>query len=166
VAIEEDVGRLDVAMDVVLGMNEIERPGNVRQPVAQGAQRHRLELAAGPRGDPILEAAAGKILHDDKRQIPEFSDVDDLDDMRMTERHQRPNLGAEAVEEGAIVRPLIAGDGELENHVGIQVTVKGTVDVPHASLTDPAQDLVAPLGDLLSDPFAVVGFHLERPRRR
>jgi hypothetical protein len=84
----------------------------------------------------------------------------------MTECHQRPNLGTEAVKEGTIVRPLIAGDGELENRVGIQVSVEGTVDAPHAPLTDPAQDLVAPLGDLLSDPFAVVGFHLERPRRR
>ena len=86
--------------------------------------------------------------------------------MGMTQRDQRTDFAAEAFAKFVVFRRQLVRHGKLEHHVGPEVTIEGTIDMPHATPTDPPQDLVATLGDLKPDPFVKVALHDGSPWRR
>ena len=96
--VEEDVGRLDVAVDhaaVVRGL----QPGDhvERHP----PDLHRGQPVAG--GDPLGERAAGQVLHHQEAALDR--DVVDLDQRRVAQRAGQPGLAHEPLVRRAAARP-------------------------------------------------------------
>ena len=93
--VEEDVRRLDVAVDVVLVVDEVERPRYVQQPAVERTGRHRGGLTVGARLEPRPQASAPEIRHDDVRIPFELTDIDDPDNVRVAEPDERADLPLE-----------------------------------------------------------------------
>jgi hypothetical protein len=163
VPVEHDVGRLDVAVDMLLPVDEVERLGDLEQPAAQQARRHRPELAGRPGHHPVLQAPAPEVLHHHVRLPGQRPRVDHLHDMGMAQPHQRPDLAREAIQELRARRGIIAWAGELQDDVSLQVAIMGEVNTPHVPLTYTPQHPVAALGDFHSHPVAAPGCHGSNP---
>ena len=143
-------------------MDEVECLGDVEQPVRSERGGIGLTLAARARVDRSLRLPPAEILHHDERMPLELADVDDLDDMGMAELDQRANLARESIEKSA-PRSLVGRDREFEHDVGFEMMIGGEVDLPHAPLADPTEDLVPPIRDLPADPVVIVGSHDVEP---
>src|SRR5438270_11089369 len=112
---DEDVCRLDIAMDNALGMRRIERIGYVN---ADRQQSFGLKRA---RADQILQRLAFEIFHDDEGLIALLADVIDRADIGMVQRRGGLSLTAEAAE-----RRRVASDGlrqKLPGHEASQARV-------------------------------------------
>ena len=108
VGVEQDVVRLDVAVDVALAVDEVEGRGHVRQPARQSPAR-RGRGARCRSAQPVLEAAAGEVLHDGEGDAVVLADVEDLDDVRVGQRDQRADLAGEAGGELGVLEQATAG---------------------------------------------------------
>src|SRR5205807_8350857 len=78
VAVEEQVPRLDVAVDDAAPVRMVERRGGLLEP-AQGAVDGLRALA----GDAVVERPAAQVLHDDEGPLVPLADVKDRDRVRL-----------------------------------------------------------------------------------
>ena len=147
VAPEQDVGRLEVAVD---------QPGRVggREPLpgrdeALANLLPRVRLALGSGVDPALEAAAVDELHGHEHPLAVGPDVVDGDDVGVAELGHRLGLAQEsALALGRGHGPGAAREQQLDGDLAVELGIVGGVDLPHAADAEPlehdvAADLVA-----------------------
>ena len=138
-SVEEDVGRLDVAMDMALGMDEVERR---RSPSSQSRSEARGIGWSSPRGPVAMRSLrlppARYCMTTNGK--PELADIDDLDEWGWlsgtSDRISRPKRSRNSWSSARII-----AHGKLEHDVGFEVAIEGTIDMPHASLADPPRIL-------------------------
>ena len=141
---DEDIGRLDVAVDDALVVDVVERQRHLQQGV-----EHGLDAAAGQAGDrPALEQ-----LHREKRPAVQLAVVEDVETMRVVQRRQRSELALEPAPGRAGQRAL----HELERDLAAVARIAGAVDDAHASLAEHVADLEPLVPQLVS---ADVGCYL------
>ena len=124
---DENVGRLDVAMNDALGMGRVERVGDFDCQREQRVQFHR------PPGDQILQRHALQIFHGDKRLAVFLADVVDGADVGMIQRRSRLRFALEAAERLGISSDFVGQ--ELEGDKTAQPRVFGFVDHTHPTAT-------------------------------
>src|SRR5262249_46327127 len=139
VGVEEDVVGLDVAVDVVLAVNDVERVGDGLQPTGQGLRGNRGPAAVGSGTATRPEAAPGQALHDGERDAVLFADVLDLDNVRVIEADEGTDFAFKARGELGV---LEGGARHLDDHFGVEVVVVGAVDGAHAALAELGGDAV------------------------
>lgn len=145
--VEEDVLRLDVAVDVALLMNGVERAGDGRQPIEALFGRFGAEARA-PRG----EVSAGEVLEDEVGDSAVFSEVEDADDVGVGESDEGSDFAFEAGSEPGRGEEL--GVGGLDGDVLVEGSVAREVDDAHSAASDAGSDVVASGGEGLSGPIA------------
>ena len=91
-AVEQNIVRLDVAMNITLRVDEIEGFRDIRQPTGQSGRIVRRRLAVGPDGLPVFQIASGQIVHDREWDAVFIADVHHLHDVRMGQRDERPDF--------------------------------------------------------------------------
>ena len=116
---EEHVLGLDVAVDHAPVVGRAERLGDLR-PERGGLRR----LERSPIGDPLLERAAGHVLHGYVGgSFVRLPPVVDLDDVRVGEARRAAGLPFEALGELAV--PGILPSEHLQRHVAPEHPVAG-----------------------------------------
>ncbi|MCO5168447.1 MAG: hypothetical protein M9894_19070 [Planctomycetes bacterium] len=137
VRVEEDVRRLEVAV-------EDPAPVRVLEPVRR--LRQHLEGAAlvhGP-GAPQerVQRLAADQLHGQVADAVGLADVVDRDDVAVREARRGAGLVEEALH--VLARGVDAREERLQGHRALQALVHGLVDGPHAALGDQRRDAVGP----------------------
>jgi hypothetical protein len=132
--LQQNVGRLQVAVDDALLMGVVHGPG---ERLDQDRRlRSRGRLTAGGLG----QAAAVDQLHREVRQAVVFADFVDLNNVGMVQTGHRFRLGLEA---GAdLCGRVLARQDHLERNEPIQATLPGLVHHGHAAVAQFPQDLV------------------------
>ena len=159
--VEEDVGRLDVAVDVAPAVDEVERLGDGLEPGGDRRGGLRVRPAAGASGAAIVEVAAAEVLHHREGEVLVDADVGDPHGVRVHQLDQRPDLVAESLDELGVLqhRP----ERDLDDHVGLQVGVAGVVDLAHPALAELVDDGVAPVRERPADQRVVGRRHRHPP---
>ena len=136
VAGDDDVGRLEIAMDDVPVVCGRERAGNLRPVFDRLSRRHR------PARDDLGQRLTLKQLGDrvGARAIP--ADVIDRDDMGVGEAGERLHLALEARERVRIVRERRRQ--HLDRDVTAEALVACAIDLAHATSAERADNLVRP----------------------
>ena len=135
-AAQQDVARLEVAVDDPGGVRVGERPGHLGRDLGGLRWRHRAVLGQG-----LAEVATGDVLGGDVEAAVVLAVVEDLDDVRGVEPGQDGGLAREA---GAVV--VLLGElrrEHLESHGAAQADLFGGEDDAHAAATQLASDPVA-----------------------
>ena len=135
-AVDEDVVRLDVAVDEVLAVRDAQCGEDLARVVDRDRDRRG---AAG--GDQLLQAAPVEVLHRDVVGALGLPAVEDRDDVRVREARCVLRLAAEALDELLVVRVPVVQD--LDRDPAAQFLVLGEVDVRHAAGAKLAHDLIA-----------------------
>ena len=138
VGIEQDVLRLDVAVEDAVPVRGAEGGGDV---AAQPDGGVGVEPAA--LGDPHLEIRAADVLHHDEAPRPLFEKIEDRDDVRVGEPADRLYLAAHPL--AGHLGGRGRRDEQLEGDVGVERPVAREVDDRVAAAADLADDLVAAL---------------------
>ena len=127
-AAEQDVGRLDVAVDL-------------------GDQRHRV-LGREPTRlrEPAPQVRAGDVAHRDPRHPLLFAGGVDGDHVGMLDRGGDPRLLGEPAREDVVGSRL--GSDQLQRHPAVQARLQGEVEDPHPAPAQAALDPVA--GELVA----------------
>ena len=125
---DEDIRRLDVAMDDALGMRRIERVGNLNSQVEQEVDRQRLAV------DAMLERLPLEKLHREKGAAVVFANVVDRADIRMIEGRSGAGFAPEALQHRQLAADLVRQ--KLERHKAPQAGVFSLVDHPHPATAD------------------------------
>ena len=133
---DEDVVRLDVAMDDPVAVREAEGLEELLGVPDRGVHRER---AVGH--DQLLEAAALDHLHRDVVRPLGLAAVVDGDDVRVREAGGRLRLAAEALDEEVVAGVALVED--LDRDAAPELLVLGEVDVGHPAGAELAQDPVA-----------------------
>ena len=134
VEFDEDVGRLDVAMNHALGVRGGKGVGDLD---GEGEQDFDLQ---GLSGDAVLEGHAFEKFHGDEGLIVVLADLVDRADVGVVQRRSGTGLAAETFE-----RMRIAGNvsrKEFEGDKAAQADVFGLVDYAHASAAEFLDDAV------------------------
>jgi hypothetical protein len=135
--VEQQVGRLDVAVDDARGVGGVEPGGRLAQP-AQGALRLDLLAAAQHVGD----RAAAHELHDHEGAPVVLGDVVDRHDVRVRgEAGGGARLALEALA-GTLVLAEVLGE-DLDGDGAVEQLVVGFPDTGHPAVRDVANDLVS-----------------------
>ena len=136
VTVEENVARLDIAMDQPLGVAGVE--GHCH-PLQDRKRVGRLE--SPPLIEQRLEIAALDVTHGEVEEplcLPGFVDRDHLG---LLERGREPRLTQEALTEALVFGEL--GRDELERHTPLEPGILGKVDDAHAASPEPGLEPVA-----------------------
>ena len=159
VAGQEDVRRLDVAVDDPTAVGHVHGPGQRLDDPRRVLDGLRFA------GDPLRQAASLEELQREIRQAVVLADLEDLDDVGVVDGGDGAGLGLEASQ---VVRSCTgAGLDHLQRDQALEPEVPRLVHDPHAAGAQHAQDLVA--GD--PRPFAALaavgrsGRLLRIPRR-
>ena len=120
---DEDVGRLDVAVDDSLGVRRIQRVGNLDAQRQDGLRLHR------PAADAVLQRHPVQVLHHQKRLIAVLADLVNGADVGMVEGRGGARLAAEAFQRLRVLRHVIGQ--ELQSHEAAKFSVFGLVDDTH-----------------------------------
>ena len=140
---EEDVLGLDVPVDDPLGVGG-------RQALADLAQHadHPIGIH-GPGAQLVGQRVSAQQLHREQQApVRELGKVDDLGDVLRAQATGRTRLLAKHPERLLVAAGFRAQ--HLERDTAIEVEVLGLVDHPHATISEPALDLVAGARDLLA----------------
>ena len=145
---EDDVGRLDVAVDDVL-------PVRVRQAGQRLANdRERPRRRQWPGVEELAQRPAAHVVHHQKRRAVLHAEIDHRHAMRVGQPPHRPGLVLEAAKD---VPPTgEAGMQELDGDGPAEVQPFGTVDHPHTAHGDPLRQAIS-LADGRADARVVVG---------
>src|SRR4029079_8143740 len=137
--IEEDIGRLDVAVDDAGAVRGVER--------AQELAHHahdlpRLEAHAAV--EALLQVLAPDEGHDDERDLALLAEVVHLDDVRMVEARDRLRLLLEP--RGILARRLlveVALEDVLDRYRALKLRVERLIHLARRAARDPPLQLVA-----------------------
>ena len=88
--LQQDVGRLDVAVDQALGVRGGQAGGRLHADPQDLRQRERPVAV-----EPVLERPAGDVLHDQERQPGRLDHGVDRDDVLVHDRRRGPRLAEE-----------------------------------------------------------------------
>ena len=132
---EEDVGRLDVAVDE---SRRVDGPQRSRELLGELEQVFGIERAATE--DLVLEARAVDELHDDERLVAVRLGVEDGDERVVADLAHRGDLAQEAV--AGVGRGRVGGVEDLERDLGA-AAVLGDVDRPGRTCAERPHDRVA-----------------------
>jgi hypothetical protein len=92
-SIEQNVGRLYVAVDVALRVHEVQGRGNIRQPVAEIAR-----VVQPPHGlKPVVQRATGQIRQHDIGHLPLLAHIHNRHDVGVTQVFERAHFALEAL---------------------------------------------------------------------
>ena len=141
--VEDQVGRLDVAVDDAPRVRVVERRGHL----AHEAD-HLLRLEARALGEHLRDGLAVDELHGEVGQPALLAQVEERDDPRVGERAGDLRLVVEALDEGAVLGARardVEADG-LDRERPLDQGVEGLVDGPHGAVAQAARDLVAAYG--------------------
>jgi hypothetical protein len=137
VIVEQQVARLDVAMDDAGLVRGVERAGGLAQPAQRGLVGDR---AAGLQA--VADGAAAHELHDHEGAAVVLGDVVDRHDVRMRGEPRRgPRLACEAAA-CAVVLGQVGGE-HLDRHGAAEQLVVGLPDARHPAVGDVAHDAIA-----------------------
>ncbi len=131
---DENIGRLDIAMDDALGVRRFEPFGDFDAQIEQQIERERLPT------DPVLERLAFEALHRQERLAFVFADFVDRADIGMVERRSGLRFALEAFE-SAPVAGHVFGE-ELQGDETVQAGVFGFVDHTHSTPAEPLDNAV------------------------
>ena len=137
--VDQDVLRLDVAVDEAVRMRERERVGARGRELERATHRQR----PGP-ADELLQVLAGDVLEDDVLAAGVLATVDHGDDVRVRQLRDRPRLAPEPLD-GLVVAGVVRVQ-QLERHVAVEQAVACPVDGRHSTAADELLQLVA-VGD-------------------
>ena len=134
VGVEQDVGRLEVAVDDAVLVGVLRRPrrpaDQLRPPRAGAAGRRR----------PLRQALALDEPHAEVMLPVVLADLVDRHDAGMVEVGGGLGLGVEPLDVGVVGE--LAGEDHLEGHGAVQADLPRLVDDPHAAAGDLAEQLV------------------------
>ena len=134
--VQEQVRRLDVAMDDPVPVRGVERLGGLPEPAERSLRRLR---PFSP--EPVLKRAAAEVLHHDERPPAPVADVEDRDRARLARQPRRCEpLALEAFRDRRVGR--IAVGEHLHDHLAPEGLVGRQIDVAHRTVADPARRAV------------------------
>ena len=138
-AVEQDVGGLDVAVHEPDGVRGVERGADLQRDARDAAGRD-----AALAGEQALQVGPGHVAHDEVEVAALLAGRVDRDHVGMVDRRRDARLALEALAEAGIARPLggdqLDGDGPAERQLG------RAVDDAHAAAAGDRLDAAA--GDL------------------
>src|SRR5262249_12188251 len=137
----EDVRRLDVAMNNALGVGGFKCVGNFDSKRQQQAGFER------PEGDPMLKGVAFQELHRDERLISVPSDFVDGADVGMVQSRGSTRFAAKALKSGGVLGEFFGK--KLQGDIAAELGVLGLVNHSHATATKLFENAV--MGDGLAD---------------
>jgi hypothetical protein len=133
---EEDVGRLDVAVDQPTGVGGVQRAGHLgHDSQRQGRFQAAVALQQGGQVHPV------DIAHGDVEQPALLAGLVDRDDARVVDAGRDPRLAQEPPAEHFVVGEL--GRQDLERDPAPQAELHRAVDLAHAPATHAGLDPVA-----------------------
>ncbi len=135
---EEDVGRLEVAVDDARRVGAIDAAGHLPEHV-----RHLRRGEPTPALQALLQALALEQLHRHEGEPPVRPVVEDLHHVRAAELRRRPRLELEAAEQLPRVRPVGRVD-QLDRDGGAQRHVIGEPHLPHGPRAERRAQPVTP----------------------
>jgi hypothetical protein len=137
-AVQQDVGRLEVAVQDAALVRVVDRPGHQGEQPGAGAGVG-LEV-----GQPAGQAAALQQRHAEVEVVPVPADLVDGHDVRVVQGGDRLRLLAEALD---VRLGVPVGEPEhLQRHEPVRALLPGLVDHPHPALGDLLQQLVIERG--------------------
>ncbi len=125
VLVQEDVGRLQVAVQYPALMGVMERGGGDRDDPGRGAG------VSGEFGEPLVEACTSDQLHAEIRQPLDLADLVDRDDLGMIQLRNRLRLVLEPQQLGFGGKSARLDD--LERNFPVKRNLAGLVDNAHAA---------------------------------
>jgi hypothetical protein len=147
---DDDVARLDVAMDQSLRVRGVERGGHLAEHV-QSELRTQLLLLL----EPGLEVDPVHVAHGDEEDALGFAGLVDRNDVRVVDRGREMRLPFEPLTEAGVVCEL--GRQDLERDLPLEPFLHGSVDDAHTAAADKPFDPVS--GELRPDPRVGVDTH-------
>ena len=141
VLIEQNVVRLDVAMDEPVSMRVVERARNLRGDRRRSLGRERAAIV-----DSVGERPASEIRHHEKHLVADDSKIGDRADVRMDELRGGLCLSPESLAHVGIPREMRMHD--LDDDGAVERDVKRVVHVRHAAFANPVHDAVPATGDM------------------
>ena len=133
---DQDVGRLDVAVDEILLVRRVERLGDLGEELDRSLGGERTVL-----GNELREVVALDVAHGEEEDTAIFARLVDGDDVGMVERGRDPRLAQEALAEALVLGEL--GGDHLERDLAPETLLLGAVDRTHPSAADERFDPVA-----------------------
>jgi hypothetical protein len=137
---DEDVRRLDVAVDETSGVGEAEGGGDLAGDLRRLLRR---EVAVGAQD--VGQRAPVDVLHGDEVRGGVLAPIEDVDDVRVVEVGGRLGLAAEALDEVGVDGEL--GEQHLDRHLTVEQAVVAQEDLGHAATPDALDQLVAVVDD-------------------
>ena len=131
---DEDVGRLDVAVQDAARVRGVERVGNLHGQPQQQADLERASV------DLARQRAALEQLHRDERAALVLVHLVDGADVGMVQRRGRARLAQEALGRLRIVRAVLRQ--ELQRHAAGQLDVLGQIHDAHAAGAERVEDAI------------------------
>ncbi len=146
VRVEEDVGRLDVAMHKALGMKIVQCGCNLRQPLVKA------------RVLPGLQVAAAQVLHHGEGTAFVLDHIRHLDDVRMVEPSHGEHLGRKAALHIRVVTQHARPEG-LEHDTPARSQVRCQKHLAHPAFAEFLFDMVAVVDANTDQPWICIGRH-------
>ena len=125
-SVDQDVFRLDVAVDDAGFMCVLQRLGDLRH------EFERVALGDRPIDQQLPQAGAFHEFHDDVVKLVGLADVEHRDDVGMSQLGQRPRLADEPLLKLAV--GLVVGPEDLDGHVPVEQRLTAFVDGTHPAL--------------------------------
>ena len=145
---DDDVVRLDVAVDDPVAVREGERAQDLARVLDRDRDRRRPVA-----DEQLLQRPPVEVLHRDVVGALRLAAVEDRDDVRVVEARRALRLAAEALDEllvGGV--PLVQ---QLQRDLPAELLVLGEVDVGHPARAELALDHVAPVEDAVDERVGV-----------
>ena len=134
--VEQDVGRLHVAVDEALRVRGVERVGDLRRD-RHGPLRRQRALATQER----LEVGPVHVPHRDEEPALGLAGLVDRDDVRVVEARGEPGFLQHPLAEPVVVRQALAQ--QLQRDRTLEPRVVRPVDLTHPATSGEGADLVA-----------------------
>ncbi len=131
-AVQQDVLRLDVAVDDALVVRELERIANL------GHNGQRLARAYATAGEQLSQVHPVHEFHDEEIQSIRPAKIMDGDDARVVELGQRLGFAGEPFGKRGVVSN--SGGQNLERHDSVEFFLPGFIHRPHAAAADQFDD--------------------------